>query len=407
MPNLSTYKRTLSFAGKKLGQVRKQQSDMLMEATWDGDIQSQICYLYDFYHDDELGILRNLHPEKSKTKIPVEAKYIISSYQTMDKDQVTYHLQFKPSHKCNVDYYDKEFGDKYDCIYPLGLYVDIKDNDGNYNRWLIVEKADYYAPQFSTYQILPCDHVFQWIFKDKKYEVPGVLRSQNSYNSGLWSDYKITSVEDQQKFLVPLNDITEKLWYNQRMIIDAKVSTEPRAWEISKVNRISPNGLVRITLAQDNFDQHNDYIERDLNNRIIGMWADYYRTTVTENNEIEENNFISDLIITNYYSSIIYSGAKPQLKIGGNYKKFSVNFYDNNTNEEIDFKKGNWDFSFKDIDDDILSVLQILDESTDLNENQIKIKFVGDTSYIGERVIISYIDENSNKTFIEVEIVGL
>ena len=407
MPNLSTYKKMLNASGKKLGEVRKHQSDILMEATWDGDIQSQICYLYDYYHDDEFGKLRNLHPEKSKNKIPVEAKYIISSYQTMDKDQVTYHLQFKPSHKCCVNYYDEMFGDKYDCIYPLGMYVDIKDNDGNYNRWLIVEKADYYAPQFSTYQILPCDYVFQWIFKDKKYEVPGVLRSQNSYNSGLWTDYKITSIEDQQKFLVPLNDITENLWYNQRMIIDAKVSTEPRAWEISKVNRISPNGLVRITLAQDNFDQHNDYIERDSDNKIIGMWADYYKTTVTEINKIENNVVSRNNLVSDYYSSITYSGAKPQLKIGGSYKKFTVNFYDNKTKQELDFKNGNWNFKFKDEDSDILSVLQILNEASDLKENQVKIKFTGDLSYIGKRIIVSYIDENSNETCIEIEIVGL
>jgi len=42
---------------------------------------------------------------------------------------------------------------------------------------------------------------------------------------------------------------TETLFYNHRMIIDAKVETEPRAWLISKINRISPNGICRITLT--------------------------------------------------------------------------------------------------------------------------------------------------------------
>lgn len=405
MPNLSTYKKILGSTGKTLGKVRKQQSDMLMETTWDGDIQSKVCYLYDFYHDDEPRKLRNLHPEKSRCKTPVDAKYIVSSYQAMDKDQVAYHLQFKPSHKCCVSYYDEVFGDKYESIYPLGLYVDIPDNDDIYHRWLIVEKADYYAPQFSTYQILPCDYVFQWIFNGKKYEVPGVLRSQNSYNSGLWTDYKITSIEDQQKFLVPLNEITENLWYNQRMIIDAKVSTEPRAWEISKVNRISPNGLVRITLAQDNFDQHNDYIERDSNNRIIGMWADYYRTIVSDINP--------DIKHANYYSSIIYSGVKPQIKVGGSYKKFTVDFYESGSSEKIDFKKGKWNFYIKVGKQvaggliDASSVVQVLTDSSDLKENQIKVKFTGDSSFIGQILLISYVDENNIKSYVEMEIVGL
>jgi len=41
------------------------------------------------------------------------------------------------------------------------------------------------------------------------------------------------------------------------MIIDSNlynVDSEPRAWLISKVNRISPDGIVRVTLAQDLFD---------------------------------------------------------------------------------------------------------------------------------------------------------
>ena len=73
---------------------------------------------------------------------------------------------------------------------------------------------------------------------------------------------------------------TETLFYNHRMIIDAKVESEPRAWLISKINRISPNGICRVTLTQDTFNQHTDYIEHDEFGDIIGMWADYYRSSI-------------------------------------------------------------------------------------------------------------------------------
>lgn len=63
---------------------------------------------------------------------------------------------------------------------------------------------------------------------------------------------------------------TETLFYNIRMIIDAKVESEPRAWLISKINRISPNGICRVTLTQDIFDQHKDFIEKDGNGNIVG-----------------------------------------------------------------------------------------------------------------------------------------
>ena len=46
-----------------------------------------------------------------------------------------------------------------------------------------------------------------------------------------------------------MNKDTETLFYNHRMIIDTKVDSEPRAWLISKVNRISPNGICRVTLT--------------------------------------------------------------------------------------------------------------------------------------------------------------
>ncbi len=46
--------------------------------------------------------------------------------------------------------------------------------------------------------------------------------------SGIWTDHITTTTEDQYKFAVPLNRDTEKLYYNQRIIIDNKVLSEPR-----------------------------------------------------------------------------------------------------------------------------------------------------------------------------------
>jgi len=54
------------------------------------------------------------------------------------------------------------------------------DESGRYNRWLIVDKANYNSNQFPTFEILRCDKVFQWIHDNKKYQCAGVLRSQNS-----------------------------------------------------------------------------------------------------------------------------------------------------------------------------------------------------------------------------------
>jgi hypothetical protein len=64
------------------------------------------------------------------------------------------------------------------------------------------------------------------------------------------------------------------------MLIDAPVLTEPRAWVITKMNRITAKGLAEATLAQDKYDEHKDFIEIDDYGNVIGMWADYYDGSV-------------------------------------------------------------------------------------------------------------------------------
>jgi hypothetical protein len=209
-------------------------------------------------------------------------------------------------------------------------------------------------------------------------------------NSGIWSDNKETSVEDQQKFIVPMNRDSEKLYYDQRMIIDAPVLSEPRAWEISKVNRIAANGLVQVTLAQNKFNQNTDYIEVDEDGDVIGMWADYYSSAVTPTD--------TTIDVT---SNITFSGLKPEIKIRGGYKKFTVTF------EDSDFESGVWSFSIN--GEDATDLVQTLSnaESSDLEENQIKAKFLGYEEYVGKVLTVKYTSDSGVESSLDVSIVSL
>lgn len=390
MPSLMNYKKMLgSFTD---GEARKYESAMIMESTWDEDIATRTCYFYDWYHDINKTKLNDMHPELDFYKIPMRVKYLVSASQTFDKDAVTYHLQMKPSQQCVVPYYDEFFKNRYDANYPCGLYVDIPDERGIYNRWLVVGEANYNDPQFPTLQILRCDKVIQYVLNGVKYNVPAVLRSQNSYNSGIWTDYKTTTVEDQQKFLVPLNRDTEFLSYNLRLIIDAPVLTEPRAWQISKVNRLFSHGLCLITCAQDIFDQHKDYIELDDKGNVVGMWADFYSSEIPPE---DLPNIKPNIAIHGEFSW----NAQSQLKVGGAYKKYTLTFYDKD--EAIEFiSDGNWSFTIDDIDaNDLVSTI--------IDNNIIKVKFIGDNSYIGKILNISYTTPTGIIATVESEIVGL
>ena len=374
-----------------VGQAHKNESDKIMEATWWNDISSRIGYLYDFYHDDHKTQLNALNPIKDSKKVPIEIKFLQYSSQTYAKDAVTFHIQMKPGQECNVDYYDEFFKTRYGATFPIGLYIDIEDERGIYNRWLIVDKANYNVTQFPTFEILRCDYVLQYIIDGIKYQIAAVLRSQNSYNSGIWTDYKVTSPEDQQKFAVPLNRDTEKIFYNLRMLIDAQVLTEPRAWQVSKVNRVSPKGILCATLAQDEFDQHKDYIEVDDLGNVIGMWANYYDSVIPPVN-YEEPEPVTDLNVR-----ITYAGNKPEVKIGGSYKTLYAKLYNGETEIPIE-SPGTWFYKVGN------EIVDSLIDSIDDGSGKIKIKFNGDLSYIGKILLVTYTSYNDIVGSIEVEI---
>lgn len=131
MPSLNITRQLLSQrnnAAKTIGQVHKENSDFTMEYTWDNDIQSKCCFIYDFNHDDQPQLNKHMTYENtSKTKI--DAKFIITSYGSMDKDQVAYHIMFRPSQKVEFDecddlyYFETDYRNKYDVVFPIGLTI--------------------------------------------------------------------------------------------------------------------------------------------------------------------------------------------------------------------------------------------------------------------------------------------
>ena len=181
-----------------------------------------------------------------------------------------------------------------------------------------------------------------------------------------------------------MNRDTEHLYYNQRLIIDNAVVTEPRTWVISKVNRITSNGVVLITTAQTDFDPHRDYIEKDENGNVIGMWADFF-----DSGYVPQDQSIEDLSIT-------FSGLKPEVKIKGNYKKLTVD----------DDGSGDWSFNISGADvADLITVLTS-ENSDDVDANQIKIKFAGGNEYLGDVLTVVYAN-NGHTATLRLDIVSL
>lgn len=198
MPSLDVYRKKLigrnTDVFPAVGRTNYNNANMMMEATWDNDIQSRRCYIYDYYHDDDKAHNKGMTYDEGTTKTPIDCKFIVSQYQSLAKDRVEYHIMFRPSQPLTFGdddelfYYEEDFVNKYGATFPIGLYIDIPDENAVYHKWLIVMNE--LGNQFPKYEVLPCNYYYHWVEFNGNQRVKrkmwGVSRSQNSYNSGFY-----------------------------------------------------------------------------------------------------------------------------------------------------------------------------------------------------------------------------
>ena len=391
MPSFELYKK-LNGGFKNNGEALKAQADIEMESTWYNDIDSKTAYFYSQERDDEFETRDDLHPEKSLSKIPVEVKLFEMEYNSLSKDEVAWHLLFQPSfdYRNVIPYYDKDFKQMLHSVFPIGMYFDYPDSNGIYHRWLCVGQYRELGNQFPTFLALPTDHKLQWIYDRKKHESWCVLRAQSSYNSGLWTDYKVTQPENQKIVWLPFNEITSELFYDQRVVI-SEPRKEPVVWKCSKVEDMNVKGIIRLTWAQDQWNEHTDYIEKDEDGNVLGLWANYF--------EDGGNAPIENIPQSDVHSIISFVG-KPNLKAGGSYKKFTVVFYDGET--IIGHKLGQWSFEIDGVDASSL----VQTDTTDVEQNQIKVRFTGSEDYMGKILKVIYSSTTGIVSSVDILITG-
>ncbi|MCI7343280.1 MAG: hypothetical protein MSH33_04980 [Fusobacterium necrophorum] len=390
MPSLQTARRVANAknnGAKTIGQIYKEQSDWAMEQTWDNDIQSKICYIYDFYHDDQPRLAEGMTYENT-TKTRIDAKFIVKSYQSMDKDQVDYYIQFKPTQKTHFSegdelyYFETDYRKKYHNDNFIGLFIDIPNDENIYEKWMILRTEP--ANQFPKYLILKCNYELMWIENNGTEKIKrrmwSVLKIQSSYNSGLWTDLRFTSQENQDKVWLPLNPITEKIWYtnesskNMRVLVSS-FTDNAIAWKISKVENAQPLGIQKLTLYQDFFDQHRDYIEKDSDGNIIGMWASYFDSEIAPTDPSTPTTPPSSITAK-------ISASTSTIKVGGSYKNLTVNLF-NDSNEDITTEYADVTFTWTcSIDNEDWTDKVTWRAGTEYNQK--KVKFPNDNSVIGE-----------------------
>lgn len=385
------HRKRMKSQGNTIGQILKQQSDDIMEQTFENDIASKTCYIYDHFHDDfftdEYGITRSLaegmtYENTNKTKI--DAKFIVKSYQSMDKDQVEYYLMFRPSQPVRFNegddlyYYDTDFRKRYSATFPIGLWVDLPDDKGVYHKWLICRNEP--ANQFPKYLILPANYELMWVEKNNEKRIKRrmwcVLRQQMSYTSGVYIDRVFGHTDNQNKLILPMNSITEKFWYtdddskNMRVIVSALMEN-PTVWKITKCESASPLGLQKLTLYTNFFNEHTDYVNLETGE----MYANYFDSEIAPTDPSTPTTPPSSITAR-------ISASTSTIKVGGSYKNLTVNLF-NDSNEDITTEYADATFTWTCfIDNEDWTDKVTWRAGTEYNQK--KVKFPNDSSVIGK-----------------------
>ena len=166
MISFDTYSTYLQSKGRNLSEIRRSQSDDVMNASFTGNVGYKKVYI--------------LSPNDGWCY--VDARYSKHATPSILRDSVDYYLQFRPK-----------------VHYPIGTYVFIPDdvsdcmnineddplNGDTSNLWMIVGRNN--SKQFVRYEVLKCNWRFKWVHKilgvTKVFRCWGCVRNANSYTS--------------------------------------------------------------------------------------------------------------------------------------------------------------------------------------------------------------------------------
>lgn len=198
----------------------------------------------------------------------------------------------------------------------------------------------------------------------------------------MWLDYQFQVVEQQHVMIVPNNDDSRTIMYDQRFLLGDGKRYPPLAYKVSKVSPSMNGDIVSFTMTQEQYSASLDNFEE--------MIGGYYASAIApEVPELEEIPTVSDLEIT-------YSGS-PSVRAGGGYKKFVLKTRVDDKlvdcTEDVE-----WSIDFPSGD---LAKLE-----TSVEGNVFRVKCKNDYSLIGKTFTITAESEYGSKSLI-VEVTSL
>lgn len=389
-----------------IGQQLKVMADDAMQATFDNDIATRQCYIYDYYHDDDADKEYGYDPSLSKNKIPVKLKFIIKEYKSVTKNDPEYHIMFEPdvwnSMSCKPDWFVKQY-ESLQIQFPIGLYCDIPDDRGIYHRWIITYTET--ANQFPRFGVLKCNYLFKWVIDDGmnryKRKVWGIERAKTS-GAGISESGIFTMLDSQKEIFFPWTPITSELKHDMRLFI-SMIQKEPYVYKISHVENTSPKGIIKLTLMQDRYDINRDYVSLDVLNEDYGdMYADYYSSVIVPEETTAEVETNTDILTL--------TSASRSVRINGGTRIITAKITDvdgSDITSKYDKLAFNWRFAFKDTYNMIDHLIAVDSDygAKSGNEYKCKFKFLGDEQHLNGIITVS-LDVGSLTSSVDLNIIS-
>ncbi len=240
----------------------------------------------------------------------------------------------------------------------------------------------YHELRYSKYSVLPCDYRFSWVKNDKTFQMWGISRLRNSYNSGIWSENLTSRPENQDQIWLPMNKYSKTVYYDDRFIVSDDLP-EPVAWKVSKPETGHPFGIFKLTLAQDKFNEYTDRF-------VDGYWyADYIKQRVSKEPMIEDHKRVVKLTP---------SSDQFNIRVGTYTKSVIATVFDNG----IDFtdREHTYVWNFKINGEDVGGELNPVYENNMVTLN------LRNYDYIGDTLVISIVVDGSDECSIELEVIA-
>ena len=255
--NITSYKNYLSSRGNNLAQVKRLQSDQIVNNTFTADPTYKKVYI--------------LTKDGWKWE---DAKYQFHTAPSVAKDAVDYYLQFRPK-----------------VHYPVGSYVIVPDDTdfdinlsdeekrnpftqpvGDRTQWWLIVGRDE-SSAYVRYMILKCDWDFRWVYKGKLMSCWACSKSANSYTSGVWRDEYSMSTDNLTSSWLPdthfvygdrLEELgmcdTRTIFHLQRFFFSNN-DLDPKIYQVTKITDLNPQGIIKLSIKQDELNEKRDNIE--------------------------------------------------------------------------------------------------------------------------------------------------